>query len=132
MRDDAIVVYGFRELVVWQRAMDLAVEVHRLSKRLPSDERFGLTLQMRQAAASISANIAEGRGRDHRGDYLRFLSIARGSLMELDNHIEFAVRLAYLARSDAALAFDLLSQVRRLLSGLTHSLRAPRKLTADS
>ena len=124
MREGAVVAYGFRELVVWQRAMDLAIEVHRLSKQLPSDERFGLTLQMRRAAASVSANIAEGRGRDHRAEYLRFLSIARGSLMELDNHIEFALRLAYFSRTEAARAFDLLSQVRRLLSRLTHSLRS--------
>ena len=126
-----MVACGFRALLVWQRAMDLNVEVYRLSRRLPSAERFGLADQMRRAAVSVPANIAEGRGRDHRADYLRFLAIARGSLMELDTHLEIAVRLEYITSTQVAKATDLLSQVRRLLARLTDSLRAP-SLKADS
>ena len=117
--------YGFRQLLVWQRGMELVVEAYRLTGRLPSAERFGLVDQVRRAASSVTANIAEGSGRDHRAEYLRFLSIARGSLAELDNHLELALRLGYLSREDLATALDLVSQVRRLLSRLTQSLRTP-------
>ena len=122
-------VYGFRQLVVWQVGMELNVEVYRLVRKLPPSERFGLADQLRRASTSITANIAEGSGRDHLGEYLRFLSIARGSLMELDNHLELSERLGYLNRNDLTRAVALLSRVRRLLSGLTHSLRSPEPET---
>jgi four helix bundle protein len=116
-------VYGFRKLVVWQRAMRLSVEVYRLARKLPAVERFALADQMRRAAVSIAANIAEGNGRDHRAEYLRFLSIARGSMMELDTHLELAREFGYLSPADLATATSLLSEVRRLLARLTQSLR---------
>ena len=119
-----MVVHGFRQLRVWQQGVELCVEAHRLAKRLPVEERFGLASQMRSAAASVTANIAEGNSRDHLGEYLRFLSIARGSLMELDNHFELALRLGYLSPRDLANAANLLSQVRRLLFRLIQSLRS--------
>ena len=127
-----MVAYGFRQLVVWQTGMELCVEVHRLAKRLPASERFELASQMRSAAASITANIAEGNGRDHLAEYLRFLSIARGSLMELDNHLELAQRLGYVSQTEARKAADLLAQVRRLLFRLAHSLRSRRNLKPET
>ena len=117
--------YGFRQLDVWRVATELHVAVARLSRRLPADERFELALQMRRAAASIPANIAEGNGRAFRREYLHFLSIARGSLMELDNHIEQALRLGYLSAADAGAAIDLLARTRQLLTRLMQALRRP-------
>ena len=118
-------VYGFRKLVVWQRAKVLTGEVYRLTRRLPASERFALADQMRRAAISIVANIAEGNGRDHHPDHLRFLAIARGSLMELDTLLELATDLEFLTPADVEKAATILSEVRRLLARLTQSLRTP-------
>ncbi|HUO51718.1 MAG TPA: four helix bundle protein [Gemmatimonadaceae bacterium] len=117
---------GLRGLIVWRRAAELATEIHRLAKRLPPQESFGLASQLRRAAASVPANIAEGKGRSSPADYCRFLSIARGSLLELESHLEMAVRFEYLTAEDTALALDLLSQVRRLLARLSQSLKPKR------
>ncbi len=111
-----------RDLVVWQRGMDAAIEVYALVGRLPKNERLGLASQMRRAAASIAANIAEGAGRVHRGDYLRFISIARGSQMELDTHLELAVRLGYLSEAEVARAQAMLDQTGKMLATLIRVL----------
>ena len=76
------VVNGYRDLLVWGRAMDLVVETYRLTEAFPREEKYGLVQQLRRAAVSVPSNIAEGHGRDHLGDYLHHLSIANGSLME--------------------------------------------------
>ena len=117
--------YRFRKLVVWQRAIALAAEVHRITRRLRGREWSALADQMRRAAASIPANIAEGNGRSHRGDYLRFLSIAAGSLSELESHLELVIRLDALPPAVLAPTRQLLDQTARLLSRLIVSLRAP-------
>ena len=88
---------SFRDLVVWQKAMDLFVAVHLLTRSFPPHERFELTSQLRRAAGGIHANIAEGTGRTHLGDYLRFLSVARGSVREVESHLEAARRLGYVS-----------------------------------
>jgi len=102
--------------------MDLVEEVYRATKRFPSDEQFGLVNQIRRAAVSVPANIAEGQGRLHRAEFLRFLSIARGSLAETETHLLIAVRLGYLQREDAKQAWVLLQDVGKLLNGLIKSL----------
>ncbi|MCG2595019.1 four helix bundle protein [Ramlibacter sp. XY19] len=86
-------IRSYRDLLVWQRGMDLTSLVYRLSTELPADERFGLISQMRRAAVSVPANIAEGHQRSSTKDYLRFLSIASGSLAEVETLIELAARL---------------------------------------
>jgi four helix bundle protein len=113
---------GYRDLVVWQQAMDLVVISHRIADSLPARQRFALADQIRRAAISIPANIAEGYTRIHRGDYLRHLSIARASAGELDTHLLIVARLDY---GDAELrdrALTLTDRVSRLLMGLTRSL----------
>ena len=88
----------YRDLEVWQRAMDLVEQVYRIAKTLPAEERYGLTSQIQRAAVSIPANVAEGHGRTHRGDYLHHLSIARGSLAELETQLAEGERLTAVVR----------------------------------
>lgn len=84
---------GYRDLVIWQRAMGLAEATYRVTRGFPSDERFGLTSQARRAAVSVAANIAEGYGRGTRPAYVSFVRIAQGSLMELETHLMLAERI---------------------------------------
>ncbi|WP_125255405.1 four helix bundle protein [Brevundimonas fluminis] len=84
---------GYRDLVIWQRAMGLAEATYRVTRGFPSDERFGLTSQARRAAVSVAANIAEGYGRGTRPAYVSFVRIAQGSLKELETHLMLAERI---------------------------------------
>ncbi len=118
---------SYRELVVWQKAMDLVVAVYQLSASLPSGEKYGLTSQMQRAAVSVPANIAEGYGRVHRGDYLRHLSIARGSLAELETHVAIAVRLEFLGKDAVMEVWELTQEVGKLLGQLIRSLEPDRR-----
>jgi four helix bundle protein len=112
-----------RDLVVWQRAMDLVAEAYQLTQRFPSEERYGLVQQVKRSVVSIPSNIAEGHGRDHLGDYLRHLSVANGSLMELETQFLIAVRLGYLEQNDATKLFERTAQVGQLLAGLVRALK---------
>jgi four helix bundle protein len=116
-------IRSYQDLLVWQKAMDLTVETYRLTQALPSEERFGLTVQMRRAAVSIPANIAEGHGRHHREDFRQFLSIARGSLKELETHFVIAERLGFLTKSELRHARSLCDEVSRMLSTLRRKVR---------
>jgi four helix bundle protein len=106
--------------------MDLVTEIYQLTKSLPADERFGLTSQIRRSAVSIPANIAEGYGRFHRAEYLRFLSIANGSLTETETHMLIAVRLGYLNDEQTRAAWDLTKRCGQLLTKLVQALREPQ------
>jgi four helix bundle protein len=112
----------YRDLKVWEKAMDLVVESYRITKLLPRHEMFGLIAQIQRAAVSIPANIAEGHGREHLGDYLHHLSMARGSLMELETHFLIITRL-YISMDNVQSALDMAREVDRMLSGLTKRLR---------
>jgi four helix bundle protein len=114
--------YNYTELVVWQRAMDLVVAVYEASGALPCDERFGLTAQMRRAAVAIPANIAEGQGRRTCGEFLNQLSVAYGSLCELETHIRLAQRLRMMGQAAGEGILDRSAEVGRLMNGLTRSL----------
>lgn len=113
----------YRDLQVWQKAMDLVEHVYRLAKTLPPQKRYGLTAQIQRAAVSIPANVAEGHSRTQRGDYLHHLSMARGSLAELETHLTLAVRLKLLDRDAVLAAWELCQQVGQLLSALIAALR---------
>jgi four helix bundle protein len=119
---ERITVKSYRELKVWQKSMDLVIESYRITKHLPKTEMFGLTAQIQRAAVSIPANIAEGHGREHLGDYLRHLSIARGSLMELETHLLITTRL-YIPFDHVMCALNAVREIDRMLSGLTRKLR---------
>ena len=103
--------------------MDLVVESYKIAATLPKSEVFGFANQIQRAAVSIPANIAEGHGRDHLGDYLHHLSVANGSLAELETHFMIAERLAYVERSQTEKALELAGQISRMLSGLSKALR---------
>jgi len=98
-------IRNFRDLLVWQRAKELALEVYRLTKRFPRDERFGLTLQLRRAAVSASWNVAEGHARQGK-EFAYFLSIAKGSTAEVQSQLLLSVDLGYLTYSDLTTAQD--------------------------
>jgi four helix bundle protein len=115
-----------RDLVVWQKSMDLVVKVYELARMLPSDERFAMTSQMTRAAVSIPANIAEGKGRGTPREYVQFLRIARGSLMELDTYVELICRLGYVNPSLTATVGDLIAQVGKMLSAMKSRLQQPK------
>jgi four helix bundle protein len=112
----------YRDLRVWQVAMDLAIESYRVGELLPARERFGLVAQIRRAATSVPANIAEGNGRVHRREYLHHLSIARGSLNELQTLVAIAERLGYVVASDLKQFAELCDFVSRMLTRLRRSL----------
>jgi four helix bundle protein len=114
----------YRDLRVWQAAVDLVVETYRLGELLPHRERYGLVTQIRRAGTSVPANIAEGHGRLLRGEYLHHLSIARGSLKELETHLTVAERLGYLKADQLTRARELCDMVSRMLTGLRRSLRS--------
>jgi four helix bundle protein len=113
---------GFRDLIVWQKSMTLVEVVYSISRAFPNDERFGLTSQLRRAAVSVPANIAEGQGRSTRGEYLNLLSNARGSLKEVETLIELAKRLKFLTGTSAGPAEALCDEVSRMLTSLKRSL----------
>ena len=112
----------YRDLRVWQVAMDLVVESYRLADLLPDRERFGLVAQIRRAGTSVPANVAEGYGRMRRGEYLNHLSIARGSLKELETHVAIAERLGYIRASELAQFAELCDFVSRMLTRMRRSL----------
>jgi four helix bundle protein len=115
-------IKSHRDLVVWQKAMDLAVEIYRLVKNLPREETYGLVSQMTRAAASVPANIAEGHARGTARDYANFLAIARGSLVELETYLLLAVRIGYLQRPQAQVAEGLAAEACKMLNSLRRKL----------
>jgi four helix bundle protein len=122
-------VRNYRDLLVWQRAMDIAAATYELSRHFPKDEMFGLTSQSRRAAASIAANIAEGYGRASRPTYAHFLRIAQGSLKELETHLILAERVGVAAPGSTSNLLGQSDELGRMLRALIGRLRKPR--TAD-
>ncbi len=115
-------IRSYRDLDVWNVAMDLAASCYKVTREFPREEMFGLTSQIRRAASSIPANIAEGHGRDSTREFLRHLSIARGSLMELETHVLLAVRVERMKSPDSKQLLELADRVARMLSNLRSSL----------
>ena len=110
------------ELVVWQKAMDLAEQVYREVRHFPSDERFGLVRQLQRASASVPANIAEGFSRRSRAAYRFHVAIGLGSQAELQTHLELAKRLSFIAIDRFEALLELTNEVGRLLHGLWRAL----------
>jgi len=115
-------VKNYQELIAWQKAMDLVEDVYRASREFPREEIYALTSQIRRAAVSIPSNIAEGQGRRTTADFLRHLSIAYGSLREVETQILIAQRLEYLVQGKVEKVLSRAGEVGRLLNGLMASL----------
>jgi four helix bundle protein len=114
---------SYRDLLVWQKGMDLVVKSYELAKRLPANETYGLASQIQRATVSVPANIAEGYGRQHRGDYLHHVSMANGSLKELETHLLIAERLSYVREEQIDPVLQLASELGRMLRALAQGLR---------
>lgn len=120
-------VTSYKELLVWQKAMDFTVSCYRLTERFPRTETYGLSSQMQRAAVSIPSNIAEGAGRVHTREYIRHVSIAHGSLLEVETQTILAERLGYLTPVHTEPVLHTAAEIGRMLRGLIASLE--RKLT---
>jgi four helix bundle protein len=116
-------VEGFRDLIAWQKAMDLVVDCYRLSKKFPADERYGLTAQLQRAAVSVPSNIAEGKGRGFTKSYVYHLTVANGSLCELSTQLEIAHRLNYVEITDIHAILQRIDEVGRLVTALRKSIQ---------
>ena len=123
MDDRSAPLRSYRDLKVWQRAMDLVDSVYDLTNEFPQDERFGLVQQIRRAVVSIPSNIAEGYGRKHRREYVNHLSIAAGSRCETETQLVIAVRRNYITKTDATPAWQTSQEVSRMLHRLIDKLK---------
>ena len=124
-------IKSYQDLNVWQLSMDLVIESYKLTQRFPAAEQYGLVSQIRRSAVSIPSNIAEGNGRQHLGDYLRFLSIANGSLKELETLMLIATRLAYVSATKVESSLQTADQVGRMLNVLQQRLRQSSSTTPN-
>ena len=118
-------VTNYKGLIVWQKSMDLVVEIYKITKILPKYETYGLADQMRRAAISIPSNIAEGQGRNSSREFVHFLKISRGSCAELDTQLQICVRLGYVNESNLENVLNLANEVGKMLSGMI------RKISTD-
>ena len=116
-------IKSYKDLQVWQEAMELVVSIYQIAKILPEAEKFGMAQQMCRAGVSVPANIAEGHGSSHRKVFLNHLSIARGSLMELETYIQLAEKLGFAQGNELNAVQNQLEQVSKLLSSLIRSLK---------
>jgi four helix bundle protein len=119
---------SYRDLRVWQLALDFVVEIYAITDKLPKSEKYGLISQLQRSASSIPANIAEVYGRMHRGDYLRFLSIARGSLVETETHLIIAVRTGRLSKEEVKPLWERSQKVGQHLRKLIIALRKAKEV----
>ncbi len=117
-----MVVKSYKDLIVWQKGIELVETVYRLTKTFPKEEIYGLTSQLRRAAVSVPSNIAEGQGRKSTAEFENFLSIARGSLSEVETQLIIAHRLKYLDASQLNEVMSIHDEVSRMLRALQKKL----------
>ena len=116
-------IQNYKELDVWKKAVALTTELYKLTAAFPDAERYGLTSQIRRATTSIAANIAEGWGIGSTGEYIQFLTVARGSLMELETHLIVACNLHFLESDELAVALKPVEDIAKMLNRLIAALR---------
>ena len=121
----------YKDLTVWQKSMDLTVAVYQLTRKLPKEELYALTNQIRRAVVSIPSNIAEGNARFSTKEYLHFLSIARGSKAEVETQLLLCVRLNYLTQDDIENVLSLLNEIERMLNTMITKLRDKARNDGD-
>ena len=111
-------IKSFRDLLIWQKSMQLVTDLYSITKLFPNEELYGLVQQIRRAAISIPSNIAEGYGRNSTKDYIRFLRIARGSIYELQTQLEISANLKYIAVETYSEHNEKLQEIERMVSSL--------------
>jgi four helix bundle protein len=124
------VVQNYKELDVWRKAVSLTTSLYRVTSGFPDTERYGLTSQIRRAATSIAANIAEGWGRGSTGEYVQFLTVGRGSLMELETHLIVAHELRLLGADQFGAFSKQIEDIGKMLNRLMGALRAHKARTS--
>ena len=113
---------SYKDLLVWQKGIELAKIVYRLTRNYPTEEKFGLVAQMRRAAVSIPSNLAEGQARHTTGEFVQFISHAEGSAAELDTQLILSLELEFCHETDAEPAFRLVAELRKMLNVLRRKL----------
>ena len=113
---------SYKDLIVWQKGIELAKIVYRLTRCYPVEERFGLVAQMRRAAVSIPSNLAEGQARHTTGEFIQFISHAEGSVAELDTQLILSIELKFCTNERAQSAFGLINELRKMLNVLRRKL----------
>ena len=116
-------IKSYRDLLVWQKGIDLVVEAYRATAQFPKSELYGLTSQIRRAASSIPANIAEGYGRGSRKEYVQFLTVAQGSLKELETHLIVSEKLSYVTAAQTKRLLSETDELGRMLGSLIRKLK---------
>lgn len=119
-------IKSYRDLIIWQKSMQLVTQVYRKTKTLPREELYGLVAQIRRSSVSIPSNIAEGYGRNSTNDYLRFLQIASGSLYEMQTQLEICLNLEYLSKEDFESTDEQSREIERMLSSLIKKVGASK------
>jgi len=117
---------SYRDLIVWQKSIELAKQLYRLTAKFPNDEKFGLISQIRRAAVSVSSNIAEGQARNTTGEFIQFISHAEGSAAELDTQLYLSIELGFVTSMEAAPILALIDEIRRMLNSLRRRLSETR------
>ncbi|MGC1483679.1 MAG: four helix bundle protein [Candidatus Acidiferrum sp.] len=115
-------IESYQDLLVWRKSMDLVTMIYKIVIKLPLNEQYGLASQLRRAAGSIPANIAEGFGRWHWKEFVRFLLIANGSVKELETHLLIAVRLGLMQRSDIETSMQTAEEISKMIFALRAKL----------
>ena len=118
---------SYKDLVVWQKAIDLSFDIYSLTKDFPKEEMYGLVSQIRRSAVSIPSNIAEGQARKYHQQFSRFLSIAQGSLAELETQIIISMRLGYVTGDQKDL-FDTMHSIGKMITRLKQNLTQEKKI----
>jgi len=116
-------IRDFKDLIVWQKAIDMVKEIYLVTQSFPKDELYGLTSQMRRAAVSVPSNIAEGQARSSTAEFLRFISYSQGSLSELETQIIIAVKLNFISKDLTRVSEDLNIECQKMLKSLEKKLK---------
>jgi len=118
-------IHSYKDLTVWQKAVDISLKIYKITKRFPQNEIYGITSQMRRCAISIPSNIAEGNMRGHKTEYVQFLRIAYSSSGELETQLLIAHRIGYLSEKDYTAINNYLDEIQRMLNKLISNLLVP-------
>jgi four helix bundle protein len=120
--NSSVAIRDYKDLRVWQKAMELAERIYDVTRQFPSEEKFGIVSQMRRASVSVPSNLAEGQARNTTGEFVQFISHAEGSLAELDTQLRLSVALGFCEKTDLEAVAGLVTDLQKMLKGLRSKL----------